>query len=218
MKRTKAKKTNKKKLLYNSPQRPLYLAPPHYIIQENRSWIIRCTNGATATLGSTATLFQLAGMLGVIATSATTSSLICDQFKIRRICLWSPVSTAGVPVSNMLKWVDDPAATVTSGPPKTQEDSSISFDRPAYVCLTPPKDNSSVFSQWVDSSLATAWIQVVAPAGSIMDIHYNFILDDLGNTSTGPVLVGATAGNIYHKTFTTGAATWTTALAQQNPI
>jgi len=118
----------------------------------------------------------------------------------------------------MLKYVDDPAATVTSGPPKTQSDSSVSFDRPAYCCLTPPKDNSSVFSQWLDSSLTTAWIQVVAPAGSIMDIYYNFIIDDIGNTSAGPALAAATIGNVYHKSFVTGSATWTTALAQQNPI
>jgi len=213
---TKNKKRNKIK--YNSPQRPLYLAPPTYVLQENRSWVLRITNGATATLGTTATIAQLAAMLGVIATSATTSSLICDQFRIRRICMWSPVVTAGVPVTNELKWVDDPASTVTSGPPRTVSDTSISFDRPAYVCLQPPKDNSSVFSQWLDSSLATPWIQWVAPAGSIVDIHYNWILDDIGNTTAGPTLAGATAGSIYHKSFSTGLATWTVALAQQNPI
>jgi len=212
------RKTKKNKIKYNSPQRPLYLAPPTYQLQENRSWIIRITNGATSTVGSVVTLAQLAGMLGVIATSATTSQFICDQFRLRRICMWSPVATAGVPVANELKYVDDPASTVTSGPPKTVSDTSISFDRPAYVCLQPPKDNSSVFSQWLDSSLTTAWIQWVAPAGSVVDLHFNFILDDIGNTSAGPTLAGATAGNIYHKTFVTGGATWTTAIAQQNPI
>jgi len=219
MKKRVTKKVKKRnKINYNSPQRPLYLAPPHYTLQENRSWVIRITNGATATVGTTATIAQLAGMLGVIATSATTSQFICDQFRIKRICMWSPVATAGVPVTNELKWVDDPNAAITSGPPRTTSDSSVSFDRPAYVCLQPPRDNSSIFSQWLDSSSTAAWIQWVAPAGSIVDIHFNFILDDIGNTSAGPVLVGATAGNIYHKSFTTGSATWTTALAQQNPI
>jgi len=218
MKKRVIKNKKRNKIKYNSPQRPLYLAPPTYVLQENRSWVLRITNGATATLGTTATIAQLAAMLGVIATSATTSSLICDQFRIRRICMWSPVATAGVPVTNELKWVDDPASTVTSGPPRTVSDTSISFDRPAYVCLQPPKDNSSVFSQWLDSSLATPWIQWVAPAGSIVDIHYNWILDDIGNTTAGPTLAGATAGSIYHKSFSTGLATWTVALAQQNPI
>jgi hypothetical protein len=42
-----------------------------------------------------------------------------------------------------------------------------------------------------------------------MDIYFNFIIDDIGATSAGPALVAATAGLIYHKTFVTGAATWT---------
>jgi len=217
----KSSKRGGNKVAYNQPMRPVYLAPPKYIVQENRTWVIRITNGATSTVGTTATIAQLAGMLGVIATSATASQFICDQFRIRRICMWSPVATAGVPVTNEIKWVDDPGSAITAGPPKTCSDSSVSFDRPAYVCLEPPKGNkgaTSIFAQWLDSSSTTAWIQWVAPAGTIVDIHFNFILDDIGNTSAGPTLIGATAGNIYHKSFTTGAATWTTALAQQNPI
>jgi len=212
------KKNHKKKVSYNAPQRPLYLAPPHFTLQENRSWTIRFTNGATATVGSTINLGQFAAALGVICVTAITCRFICDQFRIRRICLWSPVATAGVPVTNELKWIDDPAATVTSGAPRTQSDTSISFDRPAYVCLTPPKDNSSVFSQWLDSSLTTPWVQLAAPAGSVMDIHFNFIIDDIGDTTAGPAIVGGTPGDIYHKGFVTGAATWAVANLQQNPI
>jgi len=50
-----------------------------------------------------------------------------------------------------------------------------------------------------------------------MDIYFEFILDDVGSTSAGPTLAGATAGNIYHKIVTTGAATWT-AVAPLNSI
>jgi hypothetical protein len=96
-------------------------------------------------------------------------------------------------------------------------DTSVSFDRPAYVCLEPPKDSSSVFSQWVDSSLSTGWLFWAAPAGTTVDIDYNFIIDDIGTTSVGPTLAGAVSGVIYHKTFVTGAATWSVAPIQ-NPI
>jgi hypothetical protein len=197
--------------------RPMNLAPPTYVAQENRSWMVRFSNNATSTLAGVFTMANLASMLGVIATGATTSVFLADQVRIRRICMWSPVATAGVPVSNSIKWVDDPASSITSGAPKTQNDSSLSFDRPAYVCLEPPKDASSIFSQWVDSSLTTQWVTVVAPAGTIMDIYYNFIVDDVGATSAGPTLVAATAGIIYHKIVVTGAATWT-AVAPNNFI
>lgn len=152
---------------------------------------------------------QLAGALGVIATGATTSVFLADQIRVRRVCIWGPVTTAGTPVNVLLKFVDDPASNTQSGPPKSQQDSSISFDRPAYVCLEPPTDNSSIFSQWIDSSLTTTWIFLAAPPGSIMDIHFNFIVDDIGAPSAGPTLAAATAGTIYHKTFTVGASTWT---------
>jgi hypothetical protein len=109
----------------------------------------------------------------------------------------------------MLKFVDDPASNTQSGAPKTVQDSSVSYDRPAYCCLEPPKDNTSIFSQWADSSLASQWIFLAAPPGSIMDLHFNFIVDDIGSPSAGPTIAGGTAGTIYHKTFAVGASTWT---------
>lgn len=197
------------KVQYHSPPRPIALAPPPYQAQLNRSWVVRFSCGATGTVGAQMTAAQLAAALGVIATAATTSVFIADQIRLRRVCIWGPVATAGTPVNVMLKFVDDPTNNTQSGAPKTVQDSSISFDRPAYCCLEPPKDNTSVFSQWIDSSLATPWIFLAAPPGSIMDLHFNFIVDDIGVTSAGPALIGATAGVIYHKTFTVGASTWT---------
>jgi hypothetical protein len=117
----------------------------------------------------------------------------------------------------MLKYADDPASNTQSGPPKTVSDTSISFDRPAYVCLEPPKDNTSIFSQWFDSSLTTTVVAWVLPAGTTIDFYFNFIIDDIGATSAGPTLIAATAGVIYHKAFVTGAAT-ITAVSPLNSI
>lgn len=179
--------------------------------------MIRTNTNATSTLSASVTQNQLAGMLGVIATAATTSVYLCDQFRLKRVCAWAPVATAGTPVTVMLKFVDDPSSNTQSGPPKTVSDTSISYDRPAYACLEPPKDNSSIFSQWSDSSLATPWLAWVLPAGTTIDFYFEFIIDDIGTTSAGPTLAGATAGTIYHKAFTTGAAT-ITAVAPLNSI
>jgi len=109
----------------------------------------------------------------------------------------------------MLKWVDDPASNTQSGPPKTQTDTAISFDRPAYCCLEPPKDNTSIFSQWADSSLTTAWFVAAFPAGAVMDLWFNWILDDIGAPSAGPAIAGGTLGLIYHKQMIAGGITWT---------
>jgi len=171
--------------------------------------VVRFTCGGTGTLGAQVNMNTLAGALGIIGTGATTSVFLSDQFRLRRICLWGPVSTAGTAVSVLLKYVDDPASNTQSGPPKTQSDSSSNVNQYAYCCLEPPKDNSSLFSQWFDSSLTTGVIFMAAPPGSIMDMHFNFIVDDIGATSAGPTISGGTAGTIYHKTFTVGASTWT---------
>jgi hypothetical protein len=218
-KRSKRKTVQRpKREQYQAEELPICLAPPHFTQQENRSIRLRFVCGAAGTFGSVVALNQLAAALGVIATAATTSVFLCDQFRIRRICMWAPVVTAGTTAFCSLKYVDDPTATVTSGPPKSQADTSISFDRPAYVCLTPPKDNSSVFSQWLDSSLTTSWIFLSCSPSTVMDIWFNFVLDDMGVTSAGPTIVGGVAGTIYHKGFTTGAATWALAFQDQNPI
>jgi hypothetical protein len=197
------------KINYHQIQRPIALAPPTYKAQENRAWVVRFSCGGTGTVGAQVNINTLAGALGIIATAATTSVFIADQFRLRRVCIWGPVATAGTPVNVMLKFVDDPTSNTQSGAPRTMQDSSVSFDRPAYVCLEPPKDNTSLFSQWADSSSTTGWIFLAAPPGSIMDLHFNFIIDDIGTTSAGPTVAGATAGTIYHKTFAVGASTWT---------
>jgi hypothetical protein len=157
---------------------------------------------------------QLAGMLGVIATSATTSVFLCDAFRLARTCIWATPATAGVPVTVSLKYVDDPASSITAGAPRTLSDSSVSFDRPAYACLEPPKDNTSMWSQWEDSSLNSNVLSITAPVGSIVDFHFNCFIDDVGTTSAGPTLAAATAGVLYHKSFTAGAATFTAVLPQ----
>jgi len=205
-KNKKTKKSKGRNLFHPSP-RPYNLAPPTYVAQPVRSMKIRASVTGAALSSATLQYNDLAGFLGVIATSATTSVFICDQFKLVRICAWVPVSTAGTAVSVMLKYVDDPASNTQSGPPRTVQDSSISYDRPAYACLEPPTDNSSIYSQWFDSSLTTGAVVINCNAGAVLDFWFQWILDDIGAPSAGPTLVGATAGIIYHHTITKGGAT-----------
>jgi len=163
------------------------------------------------------TATQLAAAMGIVAITATTSNLLCDQFRIRRVCVWGPVATAGTPVTVMLKYADDPASNTQAGPPKTEIGTSSNINEYAYCCLQPPKNNTSIFSQWCDASLTTQWIVCSAPVGSILQIWYNFILDDVGAPSSGPTIAAATPGLIYHKIMTSGGSNWT-AVAPLNSI
>lgn len=207
MKKTMRRNKKSRKINYEAIPRPIALSPPKYTSQIVRSWHVRNVVSGAAIVAQVISSSAMAANLGLLATSATTSAFLCDQFRLKRICVWGPVATAGTPVTVMLKFVDDPASNTQSGPPKTETDTSISFDRPAYCCLTPPKTPNSIFSQWQDSSLNTAWISISAPVGSIVDFFYQFIIDDLGNTTSGPTIAAATLGNIYHKSIILGGAT-----------
>jgi len=204
------KKSSKHKINYNKPSSPPYLGPPAFISQEVRSIRIRTIASAAITAG-TITMIQLAGMLGITSTATgagSASALWSDQFRLKRVLVWGPVATAGTPVTVQLKYVDDPPSNTQSGAPRTVSDTSVSFDRPAYVCLQPPKDNSSIYSQWMDSSLTTGVIVLTCPAGANVDFFFNFILDDQGATSAGPTITAASiAGQFYHRSITTGGGT-----------
>lgn len=203
-----------RKTSYAPVVKPICLQPPSIISQPNRPFHTMSTVTAAAAT-SVLTVSQLAAhLVGVIATSATTSALVCDAIRITRVCIWGPVATAGTPVQVSLKWVDDPASNTQAGPVKTATGVSSNINEYAYCCLTPPKDSSSIFSQWADASLNTQWLVVVGPIGSIIQFWGNWIFDDVGNLTAGPALSGATTGNIYHKNMVTGGST----IVMANPL
>lgn len=204
----KQSKKNSRKPNYSQIIKPIAVQPPVYQSQENRTWSIRATCTAAAASNFIFTMNQLAAFLGIFATSSTTSVFLCDQFRLRRVCVWGPVTTAGTPVTVTIKYVDDPAGTNYSVPPKTMTGVSSNVNEYAYVCLQPPRDNTSIFSQWSDSSTTTPIFVLSCPIGSIIQFWFNFILDDIGATSIGPVIAGASSGVIYHKNMTSGGATF----------
>jgi len=196
------------KVNYHPAPKPYDLKPPTYVQQVVRSWIVRGTVTGGLWAGSISNI-SFCAFMGIIATGATTSSFISDQFRVKRICAWSPPAAIGSSATCVIKYTDDPASNTQSGAPKTVSDTTISPDLPAYACLEPPRDNSSIFSQWWDSSLTTTMVNVSIPVNSVVDIDFQFILDDIGATTAGPTIVGGTAGNIYHHPIVAGAGTLT---------
>jgi len=175
-----------------------------------RTWHLRGqVSGAGVNATANITIAQLAAFMGVVATAATTSNFLIDQFRFRRLAVWAPCVTPGTPVNVSLKFVDDPAGTQTSGPPKTVTAVSSDTTKYAYACIEPPKGAgaaSSYFNQWQDSSATAGFLNVTWPIGSIVDIWYDWFLDDAGAASAGPTIAGATAGLLYHKNIVLGSS------------
>jgi len=172
------------------------LAPNIYTAQSIRQITIR-TVAQSAQTGFEIQNFQLANLLGIVASSATTSFNITAVFRLRKIRMWGPVATAGVPVTVALTWENSSQDFMT--PPKTMSDTSISFDRPAHLNETPPTE--SLAAKWHGSASTNVAVFMNYPANCIIDFLFDWVLnDDSSNYApiAGPVLTGATAGTFYH--------------------
>jgi len=215
-KNNKAKKNKKRGLKYQAHPRAIYLAPPTYEQQPTRSWKVRCQVSA-ACLGNVLSGTQLCGILGVTAITTTSGVFIGNQFRLKRTCIWGPVTTAGTPVSVELKYADDPAGVLyPASAVKAVGDTSVSFDRPAYACLTPNKE--SYANLWTNCLSTAAVLVISCPAGAIIDFDFQFLIDDLGALNGARALVGATAGTYYHLIATLSGSQTVTAVSPLNSI
>jgi len=159
-------------------------------------------NAAVQTL----TAAQLASVVGIIATSATTSVFMSDSFRLKRVSMWSWTGTQGTTVDIMLKFSDTGNAAGQGGPPCVALDSSASMDVPAYVTLRPPKQSAQNLWQDCSTTNASPMLSYLSPQLAIMDLEFEFIIDDIGVTVAGPAIGGATLGTIYHHSVATLAA------------
>jgi len=176
------------------------IKPKSYQQQPIYKKIVRCDVAANAAT-QTVTAAQLGGMLGVISTSATTSLYMSQNFRLTKIEMWSWTGTIGTTVDIELKYSDANTAAGQSGPPQTVGDSSASVDRPAYCCLRPKRSN--FFNNWQSVASTNSMLSWYSPQLAIMDLHYEWFIDDIGALTAGPALTGATTGTIYHHNIAT---------------
>jgi len=176
------------------------IKPKAYQQQPIYKKIVRCDVAANAAT-QTVTAANLGSMLGVISTSATTSLYMSQNFRLTKIEMWSWTGTIGTTVDIELKYSDANTAAGQCGPPQTVGDSSASVDRPAYCCLRPKKSN--FFNNWQSVASTNSMLSWYSPQLAIMDLHYEWFIDDIGALTAGPALTGATTGTIYHHNIAT---------------
>jgi len=203
----KTKRNNKaKRNPYTKPEKSIFLAPPHYEQQEVRSIRVRCLLANQPAVEQILTATQVCSLTGVTATSTTAGVFLSSSFRLKRVCIWGPVATAGTSVTVQLKYSDIPGATggmVSS--PKSVSDTSVSFDRPAYACLTPERDG--YFDNWLQCNNGSNMLEITGPLGSTLDFHLQFFVDDIGIPVASRVLVAAVLGTFYRLTAITAGGT-----------
>lgn len=163
-----------------------------HVIQEYRRFV---NNGGA--VGAALTIF---GCLNQFMFSVTPLLLYnyIRAFRIKKIRLLSPITTQGTSITSSIQPLGiDTGTNNFSGVPEKYLDTSASIDVPAYISLTP--DITTPLGSWhynvnVDGQLAN----IVCPAGSTLDILFEYIMTTDGTSSSYTrVVAGATVGLLY---------------------
>jgi hypothetical protein len=168
-------------------------APPPWKGQPIRNMKLRYQS-TMALAVQNFTVTQLGGMVGVIATTTTAASSLCQNFRIRRIKIWSPVITNGTIVTNAIDW--NSGSSSPSGSGTAISDSAMSQNYPAHVSSAPPKGSKA--DLWQSVINTDNIVAITCPIGSILDFDFEFSLSDQAGPLQAYTVVAATAGEIYH--------------------
>jgi hypothetical protein len=179
---------------------------PSYHQQQIRKIRVRyTTSNADGTLDSL-TITQVAQCCGFTAVSAILGAYWMSQFRLDKVEAWATPPAVADVVSISLKWADSPLAASIgiAGPPVVVEDSSASTSIPAHIVLKPPRN--SLFQNWFGPNATPQMLyftqqSTAGNANSIIDFHFSFIIDDIGQPPTFTI-AGASVGAHYHKIVT----------------
>lgn len=149
----------------------------------------------TAASGNTPVTFQDIYDLLVVATGATSATQLFSGARVRNVSIWGPMSATLAPVTCAIEY--PPIGAFPGQPSRIKSDTSMGSTRAAYVSFRPPVD--SVAARWLPApNIGTVFLNLIYPAGSIIDIDLDLTLQN-GETpqTVGAAVVGATAGKVY---------------------
>jgi len=177
------------------------LGPPQFRIQPVLKRVLQVQIVTANCLNQVITVTQLGKLLvSFMALTATTSAFMANQYRVRKISLWSPTPAIGSLTMVSLKYSDTNTVTGQTGPNEFFGDSSMEPDRPAYCWISPPKGTPFDFFFTVTGT--PNYFVLTAPVGSVLEFVYEQYLDNSGTVTSGPTLIGATPGVIYNASVT----------------
>jgi hypothetical protein len=175
------------------------LMPPQILTVKTMSGVTRYLDSTGAN--GNFTVADLLGLPGIVAATAVLGYGIALACRLKKVEVWSPVTTAGSTISctitddsNLVGSLDG----VFGGVPVVIQDSSMSYDRPAHIVFNPKSTRLS--GAWLNTNMVQTQrlFLLQEPVGSIVDIHFEFVISTAFlQPSTSIVLVGATPGVMY---------------------
>jgi len=129
------------------------------------------------------------------ASAATVANQICDAFRIRRVKVWSPMTSTLVPVTATLEWSNTSQAF--SGDAMQHSDTSMGSNRPAFLNCRPPR--GSLQDKWGASDSGTPYFSLTCPANTVIDFTVQLRLRDGSQViqAVTHAVAAATVGQIY---------------------
>jgi len=177
------------------------VGPPSFRIQPVLKRVLQVQITTANCLNQVVTVTQLGKLLvSFMALTATTSAFMANQFRVRKISMWSPPPNIGSLTMVSLKYSDTNTVTGQTGPNEFFGDSSMEPDRPAYCWISPPK--GTPFDYFYTVTGAPNYFVLTAPIGSVLEFVYEQYLDNSGTVTAGPTLIAASAGVIYNASVT----------------
>jgi hypothetical protein len=150
------------------------------------------STSSTATSVTPNSLCFAAGCMCSIANSVVSS--LYDSVRVTRVEVFTPPASQGSSATCSLNWNSSGSGFA---PNLEVSDTSVSVADPAYIsCKPPPRSVSGFWNQFSDTSVL---LTLVAPVGSIIDVHLSLILADSAsaNTANGGITTGS-LGVIYY--------------------
>jgi hypothetical protein len=176
-----------------------YTCVPQMNVQPPHVWYQRFSNTGSALLSQAFTNLDLGAMMGIIATSASTSVYLSTCFRLTSVKIWCIPPAVGSLCTVQAFWTNIPdGSTALTEQPRPVTDSSLSATQYAYVQLNVPS-GSGLAGKWWNVSHAISPLILTVPPDGLVEFKFTYFPDDLGLPTTGPAITAGVAGAIYHQ-------------------
>jgi hypothetical protein len=147
---------------------------------------------ASAAFTGAVEFVDIAGAMGTMGTvTNTTVTAWTSSLRIRGIEMWTPPPSQGASATCSIDWYSS-----ANQPSLEFSDTSVSTAQPAHVRCSPPAKSLAAF--WQGASSATTAFTLVAPAGTIIDLMVEGIMEDADLVGLTFGVATAVLGHAYY--------------------
>jgi len=147
---------------------------------------------ATSAFVGAVTFADIAGAMGVFGTQTNAQVTAWSaSIRLKSVEMWTPPPSQGAAATCSIDWF-----STNQQPAMEFSDTSVSTAIPAHVRCSPPAKSLAAF--WQAAGNAANAFELVAPAGTILDISVEGILIDADEVGVTYAVATAVIGKPYY--------------------